>query len=682
MVDAGADLEPRAGSLEERNGSSAWLLATHRVGATSIRGTVVTVQERSSLPPHAYPAAEESGGDRDRMLVGAHLRGDTDAFSIIVDDHYEVLVARARRMLGSGGQVEDAVQETFERALRNISKFGLTGEYRLGAWLNRILANVCSDQRATLTRDLRLARLPSGEARYQGDVADQVSDPATIASVEAAFHGLPAPLHAAFVRHELDGMAYGDLAAAENISIENARARVHRARASLRRSLAGIESAAGALISLPFVRRAFRAGKAPKLASRSWRHLFSFGDPTATPASFGGSGGGVSSFIERVASQLTMTPIGQTAMALVSSVPRGTLVFGLAATAATVSASAVALAPSDASANGASTPIHVVQAADIFPASPQSSVPAPAAQQAAPASSGSAYSWVNAGLSGSGSSSSSGGAAAGAPGCLSANGITPPGSGFSVANPLGLADAVSVASAPTQPLLTAGQYLAFNSRAQLGSFGSSSPSVSEVSSSSSIPVSLDTVVCLSAANPWLTAQMTGVGLTADLEGTLVQEIGSSDASAYIFRGVVSGQSGAPGSGPPTGTQFVAQVTVLTPQNTAQPEPIVQLTIVFLAATSDSATTSTTDTATSTTNLAATSTSTTTFESGSSSFFDSAPSSLGLNGLNTDPSNTADASNSGATGSGSGMPSGPSLWSTGTSNGGTGSTTGISSPPPG
>ena len=341
----------------------------------------MTVQERSSLPPHAYPPPEESGGERDRMLVGAHLRGDTDAFSIIVDDHYEVLVARARRMLGSGGQVEDAVQETFERALRNISKFGLTGEYRLGAWLNRILANVCSDQRTSLTRDLRLARIPSGEARYQGDVADQVSDPATIASVEAAFHGLPAPLHAAFVRHELDGMPYGDLAAAENISIENARARVHRARASLRRSLAGIESAAGSLISLPFLRRVLRAGKAPKLASvgsRSWRHLFSFGDPTSAQASFGGSGGGVSSFIERVASQLTMTQIGQTAMAIVSSVPRGTLVFGLAATAATVSASAVVLAPSDVSANaGASTPIHVVQAADILPASPQSPTPAP-----------------------------------------------------------------------------------------------------------------------------------------------------------------------------------------------------------------------------------------------------------------------------------------------------------------
>ena len=633
------------------------------------------------------------------MLVGAHLRGDTDAFSIIVDDHYEVLVARARRMLGPGGQVEDAVQETFERALRNVSKFGLTGEYRLGAWLNRILSNVCSDQRASITRDLRLARIPSGEARYQGDVADEVSDPATMASVEAAFHELPASLHAAFVRHELDGMPYSDLAVAENISIENARARVHRARASLRRRLTGIESAAGSLISLPFIRRVFRAGKASKLASvgpRSWRHLFSLGGPTSAPASFGGSGGGVSSFIERVASQLTITQIGQTAMAIVSNVPRGTLVFGLAATAATVSASAVALAPSDVSANaGASTPIHVVQAADILPASPQSLPPAPPAQQAAaPTSAGSAYSWVNAGLGGSSSSSGNAPAAAAVAGsaCASADGITPPGSGFSVANPLGLDDAVSVANTLGQPLLTSGQYLAFDSRAQLSSFGSSSPSGTEaavISPSPSTPIIVDTAMCLSAADPWLTAQITGVGLTAvELEGTLVEVVGSPEASAYIFRGVVSAQSGDPGSGPATGSQFVAQVTVVDSHSTAQPEPIVQLTVVFLAATSDSATTSTSGGATtSTSDSATTSTSTSTTTSDSGPFFDSGPSSFGLtDASNTDFSYTGDALNAGPPFSSPSLDSesGPtSSWlNPGSSNAGTGSTTVISSLPTG
>jgi RNA polymerase sigma-70 factor (ECF subfamily) len=620
------------------------------------------------------------------MLVGAHLRGDTDAFSIIVDDHYEVLVTRARRMLGAGGQVEDAVQETFERALRNISKFGLTGEYRLGAWLNRILTNVCSDQRASIIRDLRLARIPSGEARYQGDVADQVSDPATVASVEAAFNGLSAPLHAAFVRHEIDGMPYGDLAAAENISIENARARVHRARTSLRRSLAGIKSAAGSFVSLPLIGKILHPGEGPKLASagpRSWRHLFSVGNPTSGPASFGGPGGTVSSFIERVASQLTVTPIGQTAMALVSNVPRGTLVFGLAATAATVSVSAVALGPSVASAHaGVSAPMQVVQAADIVPLPAPSSASASAQPAAAPTSANSTYGWVNAGLGGSSSSSNSP-AAAGAPAsvCASADGITPPGSGFSVANPLSVDDAVSVANAPSQPLLTAGQYLAFDSRAQLSPFGSSTPAgggatVSSLPSSTS--VNLDTAICLSAATPWLTAQMTGAGSTAlELEGTLVQVVGSPAASSYIFRGVVTAQSGDPGSAPATGSQFVAQVTVLDSQSAAQPEPIIQLTVVFLAATSSSAPAATSSSAPAAI-APSTNPTTVTTDSGPSVLFDSGPPSFGM--TNTDFSNPVGASNTDATFSGP-SPGAPLLGTSALfSNVGSGSTTGTSASP--
>ena len=41
--------------------------------------------------------------------------------------------------------------------------------------------------------------------------------------------------------------------------------------------------------------------------------------------------------------------------------------------------------------------------------------------------------------------------------------------------------------------------MAFDSRSQLSSFGSSSPAT---------PVTLDTVICLSASDPWLTTQAT------------------------------------------------------------------------------------------------------------------------------------------------------------------------------
>ncbi len=212
-----------------------WLRAQWRRTGSSWRRTLPTLTIAPQVPPLTIqldPAL--AAGARDRALVDAYLSGDDDAFSLIAEDHYEALRAQARRMLGPSGQAEDAVQETFERALKGIRRFGLTGEYRLGAWLSRILSNVCADQRARRSRDVRVAQAVSFEIDYEADFADIVSDPVVVARVKDAMRGLPATHLQALMLHELSGLPYSAVAEEENISVENARARVSTRRAHCR----------------------------------------------------------------------------------------------------------------------------------------------------------------------------------------------------------------------------------------------------------------------------------------------------------------------------------------------------------------------------------------------------------------------------------------------------------------
>ncbi|MGH8997298.1 MAG: RNA polymerase sigma factor, partial [Acidimicrobiales bacterium] len=169
----------------------------------------MTIQETRPRPTSVYALdIGVSACDRDRQLVLGFLAGDVDAFAVIAQEHYRALAAQARRLLGPSGQPEDAVQETLERAMRGLKRFGLTGEYRLGPWLGRILANVCNDQRARASRQYQLVQNAAARPSLEDDVADRIGDPKTIDAVRSALLELPQTHRRALVLHELEGLPY------------------------------------------------------------------------------------------------------------------------------------------------------------------------------------------------------------------------------------------------------------------------------------------------------------------------------------------------------------------------------------------------------------------------------------------------------------------------------------------
>jgi RNA polymerase sigma factor (sigma-70 family) len=181
------------------------------------------------MQPQAFDAYD------DRDLVAAFQAGDADAFAQIVGVHHRSLTAEAQRRLRSPGDAEDAVQETLLRAYLALDRFG--GEYRLHAWLSRILANVCADTGARRAAEVRLVdRL--GPERDEAPPADVgIGDAELRQTVREAVDSLPDSYRVAFVLREIEERTYAEVAEELGISETNARARVHRARTSLTRSL-------------------------------------------------------------------------------------------------------------------------------------------------------------------------------------------------------------------------------------------------------------------------------------------------------------------------------------------------------------------------------------------------------------------------------------------------------------
>ncbi|MGH9229786.1 MAG: RNA polymerase subunit sigma-70 [Acidimicrobiales bacterium] len=70
-----------------------------------------------------------------------------------LEEHRAALTAHCRRLLGSGFEAEDAVQETLVRAWRALDRF--EGRSSLRTWLHRIATNVCLDMQDATQRRAR-----------------------------------------------------------------------------------------------------------------------------------------------------------------------------------------------------------------------------------------------------------------------------------------------------------------------------------------------------------------------------------------------------------------------------------------------------------------------------------------------------------------------------------------------
>ena len=100
----------------------------------------------------------------DAELVDAARKGDLDAFAVLVE-RYRVAAVRVAYGI-AGNEAEDAVQDGFVKAFRNLDSFRTDAAFR--PWLFTIIANEARNRRRSRTRrdrlDLQVREQPQARA--------------------------------------------------------------------------------------------------------------------------------------------------------------------------------------------------------------------------------------------------------------------------------------------------------------------------------------------------------------------------------------------------------------------------------------------------------------------------------------------------------------------------------------
>ena len=177
---------------------------------------------------------------------------DERAFELLMRRHNQLLYRIARSILRDAAEAEDAVQEAYLAAFRNIA--GFRGGAKLSTWLARVVINECygrlrKRKRAgvVLPFDLRSEGWNAGERETEEGAmtetpAEQPDAAASRSEVrrmlERNIDALPDQFRTAFILREVEELSVDEAAACLGVPAATVRSRAFRARALLRESMA------------------------------------------------------------------------------------------------------------------------------------------------------------------------------------------------------------------------------------------------------------------------------------------------------------------------------------------------------------------------------------------------------------------------------------------------------------
>lgn len=192
--------------------------------------TQVSATQIASLPP----VSEEK-------LIRAGQRGDKEALETLFRRYHRPLFQTALRVLGNSEEAEDALQDGFLSAYRNLKRF--EGRSQFSTWLTRIVINAALMRRRSakarpamsLDETPREDELPATE-RYadHGPTPEQVFASTEIREmIDSNLNELSPLLRTAFVLREVEGYSTGEAAKKLGVTENTLKARLWRARHQL-----------------------------------------------------------------------------------------------------------------------------------------------------------------------------------------------------------------------------------------------------------------------------------------------------------------------------------------------------------------------------------------------------------------------------------------------------------------
>jgi len=182
-------------------------------------------------------------------LIRDAQKGDLTAFNRLVLVYQDMVYNQAYRMMGEAESAEDATQDAFISAYKNIRSYR-GGSFK--SWLLRIVTNACYDELRRRKRRPTQPLEPIDQENYEefesarwmvdpGESPEQALERTELdRALQHCLEDLPPDFRAVVILVDIQGMDYTEAAAVVKTPLGTIKSRLARARLRLRDCLRGV----------------------------------------------------------------------------------------------------------------------------------------------------------------------------------------------------------------------------------------------------------------------------------------------------------------------------------------------------------------------------------------------------------------------------------------------------------
>ena len=186
--------------------------------------------------------AGETGnaGLSDEEVVRRIIEGERALFEILMRRYNQRLFRVTRSIVANDLEAEDIIQDAYVRAYEHLNQF--EGRARFSTWLTKI---AIYEAYARVRRvdhqkvdSISMLEVRGMDMKANGrDPEEQIYNAELKTVLEKAFDALPDDYRSVFMLREFEGLSTAETAECLELSEENVKTRLHRARALLQREL-------------------------------------------------------------------------------------------------------------------------------------------------------------------------------------------------------------------------------------------------------------------------------------------------------------------------------------------------------------------------------------------------------------------------------------------------------------